>query len=112
VTTNRVLRLTDFGEARAEKEKMLKQLKAGHDKSIQAKNLELNEKDKAIMEMRTTGRTERPKEDGRRDSHVTKEMSRLMSTLGPGGEVEKEPERKTGRTDSSVQREVSDIMAC
>ena len=92
-------------EAITEKEKMLKQLKAEHYTSIQAKNLELKEKDKAILELRTTGRTERQKKDERRDSQVTKEMSGLMSTLGRGGEV------NTGRTDSSVQKEANDIMS-
>ena len=81
-----------------EKEKLLKQLKAEH-------NLELKEKDKAINELKTTGRTERPKEDERLDSQVTKEMS------GRGAEVENAPERNTGRTDSTVQREASDIMS-
>jgi len=72
-------------EAIAEKEKMLKQLKDEQNKSILAKHLELKEKDKVILELRTTGRTERPKEDERRDSQVTKEMSGLTSMLGRGG---------------------------
>jgi len=73
--------------------------------------LELKEKDKAIMELKTTGRTERPKEDEILDSQVTKEMSGLMSMLGRGAEVENAPERNTGRTDSTVQREANDIIS-
>jgi len=87
-----------------EKEKLLKQLKAEH-------NLELQEKDKAINELKTTGRSERPKEDERLDSQVTKEMSGLMSVLGRSAEVENAPERNTGRTNSTVQREASDVMS-
>ena len=87
-----------------EKEKLLKQLKAEH-------NLELKKKDKAINELKTTGRTERPKEDERLDSQVTKETSGLMSMLGRGAEVENAPERNTGRTNSTVQREASDVMS-
>ena len=64
---------------------------------------ELDAQKMMITELRTTGRTERPKEDEKRDSQVTKEMSGLMSMLGRGGEVEKAPERKTDRTDSSVR---------
>ena len=94
-----------------EKEKLLKQLKAEHSKNIQAKNLELKEKDKAIMELKITGRTERPKEDERLDSQVSKEMSGLMSLLGRGAEVENAPERNTGRTVSSVEREANDTMS-
>ena len=69
--------------------------------------MELKEKDKAIMELKTTGRTERPKEDQRFDSHAKKMMSGLMSMLGRGAEAENAPER----TDSSVQREANDIMS-
>jgi len=38
-------------------------------------------------------------------------MSGLMSMLGRGAEVENAPERNTGRTDSTVQREANDIMS-
>jgi len=91
-----------ISEVATEKVKLLKQLKAEH-------NLELKEKDKAFMELKTMGRTERPKEDERLDSHATKEMNGQMSMRG--AEVENAPERNTGRTNSTVQREANDIMS-
>ena len=66
-----------------EKEKMLKQLKAEH-KNFQAKNLELKEKDKAIMELKTTGRTERPKEErARRARRARRTRTRARTRVAP-----------------------------
>jgi len=113
-----------------EKEKMLKQLMAEHNKKLctekQAwkKDLkhQLDEKDKELLEFKTTGRSDRGAASesmySSRDAAISSEKSGLMNSLGRSVEDEtlgktarSKEEEVTSRRDSSIQNEMSGFMA-
>ena len=113
-----------------EKEKMLKQLMAEHNKKLctekQAwkKDLkhQLDEKDKELLEFKTTGRSDRGAASesmySSRDAAISSEKSGLMNSLGRSVEDEtlgktarSKEEEVTSRRDSSIQNEMSCLMA-
>jgi len=113
-----------------EKEKMLKQLMAEHNKKLNTekqawkKDLkhQLDEKDKELLEFKTTGRSDRGAASesmySSRDAAISSEISGLMNSLGRSVEDEtlgktarSKEEEVTSRRDSSIQNEMSCLMA-
>jgi len=115
-----------IGDLVKEKEKILKQLKAEHNKKLHSEKLswkkQLDEKDKELLELKTTGRSyggaASESMGSSRDAAISSEMSGLMSVLGRGledetqGKTARQKEKEvTSRRDSSVQNEMSGLMA-
>jgi len=105
---------------------MLKQLKAEHNQKLlsekQSWKKQLDEKDKELFELKTTGRSSggaaSESMDSSRDAAISTEMSGPMNSLERGvvdetlGKTARPKEEEvTNRRDSSIQNEMSGLMA-